>query len=77
MTDTFPDVNSKQMIKVLEKLGFEFARQSGSSHAIYRNNASGKRTTVPMHSKKSLKRKTIKAICKDIGMTTTELHNYI
>jgi len=34
MTSVFPDVNSKQIIKVIEKLGFEFIRQGGSSHAI-------------------------------------------
>ena len=34
MTDLFPDVNSKLLTKVIEKLGFEFIRQSGKSHAI-------------------------------------------
>jgi len=36
MTSTFPDINSKQIAKIIEKLGFEFIRQSGSSHAVYR-----------------------------------------
>ncbi len=35
MSTRFPDVNSKQIVKVVEKLGFRFARQSGTSHAIY------------------------------------------
>ena len=69
MTSLFPDINSKQIIKVVEQLGFEFVRQSGSSHAIYRRTSDNKRTTIPIHGKKSLKRKTIKSICKDIGIT--------
>jgi len=77
MTSTFPDVNSKQMTKVVKKLGFEFVRQSGTSHAIYRRNTDGLRTTIPIHGKKSLKRKTIKAICKDIGITVAELSDLL
>jgi predicted RNA binding protein YcfA (HicA-like mRNA interferase family) len=73
MTSIFPDVNSKQIIKVIENLGFEFIRQSGSSHAIYRRTIDNRRTTIPIHGRKSLKRKTIKAICKDIGITIDEL----
>ena len=74
MTNIFPDVNSKQITKIIEKLGFEFVRQSGSSHAIYRRASDGRRTTIPIHNK-SLKRKTIKSICKDVGITIEELNN--
>lgn len=77
MTSAFPDVNSKQITKVIEKLGFEFIRQSGSSHAVYRRASDGHRTTIPIHGKKSLKRKTIKSICKDIGITIEELRNLL
>ena len=59
MTSVFPDVNSKQIVKVVGQLGFEFVRQSGSSHAIYRRTSDNKRTTIPIHGRKSLKRKTI------------------
>jgi predicted RNA binding protein YcfA (HicA-like mRNA interferase family) len=75
MTSIFPDVNSKQMTKIIEKLGFEFIRQSGSSHAIYRRARDSRRTTIPIHNNKSLKRKTIKSICKDAGITLEELKN--
>ena len=77
MTGVFPDVNSKQIIKIIEKLGFEFTRQSGSSHAIYRRESDGRRTTIPVHGKKSLKRKTIKSICKDVGVTIEELKDFL
>jgi predicted RNA binding protein YcfA (HicA-like mRNA interferase family) len=35
MTSYFPDINSKQIIKIIEKLGFELIRQSGTIHAVY------------------------------------------
>ncbi len=60
MTDIFPDVNSNQIIKIIKKLGFEFVRQTGSSHAIYIRTSDKRRTNVPVHGNKSLKRRTIK-----------------
>ena len=77
MTSVFPDVNSKQIVKVVEQLGFEFVRQSGSSHAIYMRTSDNKRTTIPIHGKKSLKRKTIKSICKDIGITLEKMKDLL
>ena len=77
MTYVFPDADSKQMTKVVEKLGFEFIRQSGSSHAVYRRAMDGRRTTIPIHGKKSLKRKTIKSICKDVGISIEEFRDLL
>lgn len=77
MTSTFPDINSKQIAKIIEKLGFEFIRQSGSSHAVYRRSSDGRRTTIPIHGKKSLKRKTIKSICKDVGITINDIKDLL
>jgi predicted RNA binding protein YcfA (HicA-like mRNA interferase family) len=73
MTSFFPDINSKQIIKIIEKLGFELIRQSGTSHAVYRRESDGRRTTIPVHGKKSLKRRTIKSICKDVGINIEQL----
>lgn len=73
MTSQFPDFNSKQLVKIAEKVGFKFIRQTGSSHAIYIRESDKKRTTIPIHGKKSLKIKTIKSICNDLGITIDEL----
>lgn len=77
MTNIFPDINSKQFVKVIEKLGFELIRQSGSSHAIYRRSNDGRRTTIPIHGNKSLKRKTIKSICKDVEISIDQLKDLL
>lgn len=50
MSNKLPSLTCKEVIKILEKKGFYFSRQSGS-HAIYKNK-SGRRTTVPIHSGK-------------------------
>jgi len=77
MSPKFPSVTSDEVIKVLTKIGFRFKRQSGSSHAIYYRDADKKRTNVPIHKGKILKRKTFKSILSDIGLTITEFNEII
>ena len=55
----------KDLIKVLEKEGFVFARQSGS-HAIYRKTGF-KIIVVPIHSK-DIPTGTLNALLKDAGL---------
>lgn len=77
MSVRFPVITSKQIIRVLEKIGFVFLRQTSSSHAIYKRLADNKRTVVPIHSGVSLKRRTLKAILKDAGLTVDDLRKLI
>lgn len=74
MSPKFPAVTSDEVIRVLKKIGFRFKRQSSSSHAIYYRESDRKRTNVPVHSGKILKRKTFKSILSDAGLTTEEFH---
>lgn len=73
MSHKHPKVSAKQLIKVLEKKGFVFSRQSGS-HAIFINDE-GLRTTVPVHGKKELGIGLLKQIMKDTGLTVEDLEN--
>ncbi|MCX8082856.1 MAG: type II toxin-antitoxin system HicA family toxin [bacterium] len=70
MSEKLPRVKAKEVIKVLEKIGFFLSRQSGS-HKIYKNNE-GKRVTVPYHSDKILHPKVLKSILKDASLTIDE-----
>lgn len=72
MSPKFPAVSSDEIIRVLKIIGFRFKRQSGSSHAIYYRDIDKKRTCVPVHKAKELKRKTLKAILLDAGLTVEE-----
>jgi predicted RNA binding protein YcfA (HicA-like mRNA interferase family) len=55
----------KELVKLLEKEGFIFVRQSGS-HAIYRK-AGSKIIVVPIHSK-DIPTGTLMSILKDAGL---------
>ena len=62
--------NANEVIRVLEKLGFNCIRQSGS-HAIY-HQPDGKWTTVPIHGGKDLSKGILRKILKDAGISVTE-----
>ncbi|MFB2921462.1 type II toxin-antitoxin system HicA family toxin [Aerosakkonema funiforme] len=70
MSLPLPRVTATEVIRVLNKIGFELSRQSGS-HRIYKN-ADGMRVTVPFHSGKILHPKTLKSILNDAGLTVEE-----
>jgi predicted RNA binding protein YcfA (HicA-like mRNA interferase family) len=66
-----PRVTAREIISVLEKLGFALARQSGS-HMIYKN-AAGRRVTVPFHARKTLHPKLLTSILRDAGISAEDL----
>ena len=72
MPPHFPAVTSDEVIRVLKKIGFEFARQSGTSHAIYKRASDKKRINVPVHSGRIIKRRTLKSILDGAGLTISE-----
>lgn len=67
MKGKLPRVTASDAIKVLERAGFFFSRQSGS-HKIYKSKA-GNRVTVPYHAGKILHPKVLSSILKDADMT--------
>jgi len=70
MSEKLPRVTANEMIKIVEKLGFRFSRQSGS-HKIYKNDE-GKRVTIAYHSGKILHPKVVKSILIDAGLSVEE-----
>ncbi len=75
MSEKLPRVTANEMIKIVEKMGFHFTRQSGS-HKIYKNNE-GKRVTIAYHSGKILHPKIIKSILNDVGISVYEFKKMI
>ncbi len=67
MSDRLPRVTAADAIRVIERAGFFFRRQSGS-HKIYKNKE-GKRATVPYHSGKILHPKILMTILRDADLT--------
>lgn len=75
MSEKLPRVTAADAIKVLEKVGFFFSRQSGS-HKIYKNKE-GKRTTVPYHSGKILHPRILASILRDADLTVEKFRELL
>jgi predicted RNA binding protein YcfA (HicA-like mRNA interferase family) len=70
MGGELPVLKTREVTKILKKLGFEMVRQKGS-HQQFRH-ADGRATTVPDHSGRDISPLLLRQICKDIGLTTAE-----
>lgn len=75
MTPKQPAATAKDLVRVAEKLGFEFRRQAGS-HAIYVRSRDQARVVIPMH-KGDLKRKTLRGIIQDLKISVEEFANLL
>jgi len=62
-------ISDKDMVKMLQKIGFIEVRQNGS-HRFF-THSDGRCTVVPVHGK-DLKRGLIKGILKDVKITDDE-----
>ena len=72
MGERFPVANYRQVVKVARRLGFHLCRQGKGSHEVWRRDSDGRQTTIPNHRSKPLKRRTLKAILNDFGITPNE-----
>lgn len=61
-----PQVSGKDLIKLVQKLGFEVDRQRGSHITLVKENPYVS-VTIPNH--KQLKIKTLKSITRQLGLT--------
>ncbi|MDW8329218.1 MAG: type II toxin-antitoxin system HicA family toxin, partial [Candidatus Bipolaricaulota bacterium] len=60
----------EEVQRILEKLGFQRIRQSGS-HVVYRH-PDGRWTTLPIHSGKDVAKGTLRKIIRDLEITVDE-----
>lgn len=65
-----PVLKPREVIRILEALGFAEVRQVGS-HKQFRH-ADGRGTTVPFHKGRDISPILLRQIAKDIGMTARE-----
>jgi predicted RNA binding protein YcfA (HicA-like mRNA interferase family) len=68
---TTPILKPREVIAILEALGFVEIRQRGS-HKQFRH-PDGRGTTVPMHSGRDISPILLRQIAKDIGLTVEGL----
>jgi predicted RNA binding protein YcfA (HicA-like mRNA interferase family) len=74
MSEKLPRVTAAEVIRVLERVGFVFSRQSGS-HKIYKNEE-GRRATVPYHSGKILHPKILSSILRDADLNVEKFKEF-
>ena len=65
-----PVLNSRDVVRILGRLGFVEVRQRGS-HKQYRH-PNGRGTTVPFHQGRDISPILLRQIVKDIGLTMDE-----
>ena len=65
-----PVIKSKELTRVLEKLGFFKYHQVGS-HAQFKNSINQK-ITIPVHAGKDVNKKTLKGIINDLDINIEE-----
>jgi len=72
MSAKLPVVQARQVVKVLENIGFQRIRQSGS-HVTYRH-PDGRWTIVSVHPGKTIPKGTLRKIIRDAGLTVEEFN---
>jgi len=68
---SIPVLKPREVVALLERLGFVGVRQSGS-HRQFRH-ADGRGTTVPFHPGRDISPTLLRKIARDIGVTVEEL----
>lgn len=66
-----PVLRPREVVALLEELGFVEARQRGS-HKQFRH-PDGRSTTVPFHAGRDISPTLLRKIARDIGLTVEEL----
>ncbi len=74
MGKKYPILKPREVITILEKLGFEQVRQRGA-HVQFRH-PDGRGTTVPLHKGRDISPILLRQIAKDINLTLDEFLGY-
>lgn len=70
-----PSLTGNQLIKALQKIGFDVERIKGSHHILI--HADGRRTVVPVHSGEDIGTGLLSQIIRDCQITRDELRDLI
>jgi len=71
-----PVVTAKEVVRVVERMGFVFDRQKGS-HVVYYRHRDKRRVIIPVHIGKEIKPRTLSGIIKDMGLTVEEFRKLL
>jgi predicted RNA binding protein YcfA (HicA-like mRNA interferase family) len=66
-----PALKAREVIRVLERLGFRLHHSTGS-HRIYKNSATGRRAVIPFHGNRDLNVNVLRSILKQADIAESE-----
>ncbi|MDB5029283.1 type II toxin-antitoxin system HicA family toxin [Mucilaginibacter sp.] len=76
MSDKLPVISGKQLVALLEKLGFEVVRVKGSHHRM--KHPDGRVTTVPVHRNDDIPKGLLRKIIReDITLSIEEFNTIV
>ena len=70
-----PRVSGREIVKAMQKLGYEFDRQRGSHIVLRQSIAPHRRLTVPDH--REVAKGTLRSILREAGVTVEELKSVL
>ena len=71
----FAAINGKDLIKALEKIGFNVIGIKGSHHFLQHND--GRCTVIPVHGKETIGKGLLAKILRDCEISRDDLHNLL
>ena len=71
-----PTLKSRELIQVLERLGFRLLRKSRGSHWQFEH-PDGRRTTVPVHKGRDIGPGLLRKILRDIEIDVDDLQSWL
>jgi predicted RNA binding protein YcfA (HicA-like mRNA interferase family) len=63
------ELDYREVVQRLRALGFRFYRQGKGSHELWVRDADGRVVPVPRHEGKPIRRGTIRAIIREVGVS--------
>ena len=66
------DLTYREVTRRLRKLGFRFYRQGKGSHELWVRDTDGRVVPVPHHQGKSIRKGTVRAIIREVGVSVDE-----
>ena len=71
-----PVIKDRELIRVLHRLGLFEHPERGTSHLVFKH-PDGRRTTVARHPGKDIPRGTLRAILRDMNISTEEFVTFL
>ncbi|MEQ1935758.1 MAG: type II toxin-antitoxin system HicA family toxin [Fimbriimonadaceae bacterium] len=72
MSGRLPSLRGAAVVRALEKAGFDAVRIKGSHHIMEHADGPARRTVVPVHAGRDIKRGLLRKIIDDAGLTVEE-----